>query len=93
MGEGVFKIGMTRRLEPLERVKELGDAAVPFPFDVHAMIFTEQRANLCELLAAENLSFDGHATTLVIGQQDSLVADVLHQTANCVSRQSMRCCC
>ncbi len=37
-GEGVFKVGMTRRLEPLDRVKELGDASVPFPFDVHAMI-------------------------------------------------------
>ena len=32
---------MTRRLEPLERVKELGDASVPFPFDVHAMIWCE----------------------------------------------------
>ncbi len=41
MGEGVFKIGMTRRLEPLERVKELGDASVPFPFDVHAIIYSE----------------------------------------------------
>jgi hypothetical protein len=37
-GEGVFKIGMTRRLEPLDRVKELGDASVPFLFDVHMMI-------------------------------------------------------
>ena len=37
-GEGIFKVGMTRRLEPLDRVKELGDASVPFPFDVHAMI-------------------------------------------------------
>ncbi|MCA9138149.1 MAG: GIY-YIG nuclease family protein [Planctomycetales bacterium] len=37
-GEGVFKIGLTRRLEPLDRVKELGDASVPFPFDVHMMI-------------------------------------------------------
>lgn len=37
-GEGVFKIGMTRRLEPYDRVKELGDASVPFPFDVHMMI-------------------------------------------------------
>jgi len=36
--EGVFKIGMTRRLEPLDRVRELGDASVPFPFDVHMMI-------------------------------------------------------
>lgn len=41
MGEGVFKIGMTRRLEPLDRVKELGDASVPFPFDVHAIIYSE----------------------------------------------------
>lgn len=37
-GENVYKVGMTRRLEPLERVKELGDASVPFPFDVHAII-------------------------------------------------------
>ncbi|MBB3189227.1 DUF4041 domain-containing protein [Halomonas cerina] len=40
-GENVFKIGMTRRLEPLDRVKELGDASVPFAFDVHAMIYSE----------------------------------------------------
>ncbi|HDS5593097.1 TPA: GIY-YIG nuclease family protein [Enterobacter hormaechei subsp. xiangfangensis] len=37
-GENVFKIGMTRRLEPMERVKELSGASVPFDFDVHAMI-------------------------------------------------------
>lgn len=37
-GEDVFKIGMTRRLEPLDRVRELGDASVPFEFDVHAII-------------------------------------------------------
>ena len=40
-GENVYKIGMTRRLEPLDRVKELGDASVPFIFDVHAMINSE----------------------------------------------------
>ncbi|MDG5473117.1 DUF4041 domain-containing protein [Jeotgalibacillus sp. ET6] len=40
-GENVYKIGMTRRLEPLDRVKELGDASVPFLFDVHAMIFSD----------------------------------------------------
>jgi hypothetical protein len=40
-GENVFKIGMTRRLEPLDRVKELGDASVPFSFDVHAMLYSE----------------------------------------------------
>lgn len=37
-GDGIFKIGMTRRLDPQERVDELGDASVPFAFDVHAMI-------------------------------------------------------
>jgi multidrug efflux pump subunit AcrA (membrane-fusion protein) len=40
-GEGVFKIGMTRRLEPKDRVRELGDASVPFPFDIHMMISCE----------------------------------------------------
>ncbi len=40
-GENVYKIGMTRRLEPQERVDELGDASVPFSFDVHAMIFSD----------------------------------------------------
>lgn len=40
-GEDVYKIGLTRRLEPLDRVRELGDASVPFPFDVHAMIYSE----------------------------------------------------
>ena len=40
-GEDIVKIGMTRRLNPEERVKELGDASVPFVFDTHAMIYTE----------------------------------------------------
>ncbi len=45
-GEGVYKIGMTRRLEPMDRVKELGDASVPFSFDVHAMIYSENAPEL-----------------------------------------------
>ena len=45
-GEDIYKIGMTRRLEPLDRVKELGDASVPFEFDVHAMIFSENAPDL-----------------------------------------------
>lgn len=45
-GENVFKIGMTRRLEPLDRVRELGDASVPFEFDVHAMIYSEDAPKL-----------------------------------------------
>lgn len=40
-GENRFKIGMTRRLEPMDRIKELGDASVPFEFDVHAIIYTD----------------------------------------------------
>lgn len=45
-GEKVFKIGMTRRLEPEDRVKELGDASVPFQFDIHAMIYSEDAPTL-----------------------------------------------
>jgi hypothetical protein len=45
-GEDVLKIGMTRRLEPLDRVKELGDASVPFEFDVHAMIRSNDAPSL-----------------------------------------------
>ncbi len=45
-GEEVFKIGLTRRLEPLDRVKELGDASVPFPFDVHMMIHSDNAPEL-----------------------------------------------
>jgi len=43
-GEHVYKIGMTRRFEPMDRVHELGDASVPFEFDVHALIKSDERA-------------------------------------------------
>ena len=49
-GENVVKIGMTRRLEPLDRVKELGDASVPFNFDVHAIIYSDDAPKLERLL-------------------------------------------
>lgn len=52
-GENVYKIGMTRRLEPMDRVKELGDASVPFTFDLHAMIFSENAPELENLLHKE----------------------------------------
>jgi len=45
-GEGIFKIGMTRRLEPMDRVDELGDASVPFRFDVHALVFSDNAPRL-----------------------------------------------
>lgn len=49
-GEDIYKIGMTRRLEPLDRVKELGDASVPFTFDTHAMIYSKNAPQLEKVL-------------------------------------------
>ena len=45
-GPNIVKIGMTRRLDPMDRVTELGDASVPFPFDVHALFFSEDAVTL-----------------------------------------------
>ena len=45
-GENVYKVGMTRRLEPQERIDELSNASVPFPFDVHSFIFSEDAVSL-----------------------------------------------
>ena len=45
-GENIYKIGMTRRLEPMDRIKELSSASVPFEFDVHAMIFSKDAPDL-----------------------------------------------
>jgi len=56
-GEDVIKIGMTRRLEPTDRVKELGDASVPFEFDIHAMISCDDAPALEARLHRE---FDDH---------------------------------
>ncbi len=61
-GEGVYKIGMTRRLEPLDRVRELGDASVPFPFDVHAMIHSDDAPGL---EAALHRRFTGRRLNLI----------------------------
>ena len=61
-GEDVYKIGMTRRLEPLDRVKELGDASVPFIFDVHAMIYCDDAPALENTL---HRVFDGRRLNMV----------------------------
>lgn len=45
-GNDVYKIGMTRRMEPMERINELGSASVPFPFDVHGLIFSDDAVGL-----------------------------------------------
>lgn len=61
-GEDVFKIGMTRRLEPAERIQELSGASVPFSFDVHAMIFSDDAPGLeCAL----HRQFSGKRLNLV----------------------------
>ena len=61
-GEDVFKIGMTRRLDPQDRVDELGSASVPFLFDVHAMIHSEDAPALENAL---HQHFDAKRTNLV----------------------------
>ncbi|MBQ5985867.1 MAG: GIY-YIG nuclease family protein [Clostridia bacterium] len=45
-GDQVFKVGMTRRLDPQERIDELGNASVPFNFDVHSLIFSDNAVGL-----------------------------------------------
>ena len=52
-GKDIYKIGMTRRLDPQDRVDELGDASVPFNFDVHAMIFSDDAPALEAILHKE----------------------------------------
>ena len=66
-GEDVYKIGMTRRLEPLDRVKELGDASVPFEFDVHGMIYSE---NAPELETFLHKAFDSKRVNLVNAKKE-----------------------
>jgi len=56
-GENVYKVGMTRRLEPLDRVRELGDASVPFSFDVHMMISCDDAPTLEHALHQELRSY------------------------------------
>ena len=53
---------MTRRLEPEDRVRELGDASVPFSFDIHAMIFSEDAPKLEAVLHNQ---FDSHKVNMV----------------------------
>jgi len=52
-GENVVKIGLTRRLDPADRVRELGDASVPFQFDTHAIIYSDDAPALERALHAE----------------------------------------
>lgn len=66
-GENVYKIGMTRRLEPMERIDELGSASVPFKFDVHAMIKSD---NAPELENSLHKYFDSKRVNLVNARKE-----------------------
>ena len=66
-GENVYKIGMTRRLDPMERVDELGDASVPFKFDVHAMIFSD---NAPALETALHHAFENRKVNMVNARRE-----------------------
>lgn len=72
-GEDVFKIGMTRRLEPLDRVRELGDASVPFPFDVHGLIYSE---NAPELENKIHKALDSKKINLVNNRKEFFKTDI-----------------
>jgi hypothetical protein len=103
-GEGVYKIGMTRRLEPMERIDELGDASVPFWFDVHAMVFSENaptlEAKLHERFSAGRLNkvngrkefFRANITEIeaVIRANYDTVVEVVHEAPAEQYRESLR---
>lgn len=103
-GEGIYKIGMTRRLEPMDRVDELGDASVPFWFDVHAMVFSENapalEAKLHERFAAGRLNkvngrkeffrADLKEVEAIIRQNYDAVVEVVHEAPAEQYRESLR---
>ncbi|MGL1958631.1 MAG: DUF4041 domain-containing protein [Colwellia sp.] len=72
-GEGIYKIGLTRRLEPMDRVKELGDASVPFTFDVHAMIYSDDAPALESQLHRE---FTNHRVNQVNHRKEFFTLDL-----------------
>jgi hypothetical protein len=72
-GKDVFKIGMTRRLEPNERIYELGDASVPFPFDTHALIFSY---NAPELEAKIHQHFHKNRLNKINNRREFFTADI-----------------
>lgn len=103
-GEGVYKIGMTRRLDPMERVDELGDASVPFWFDVHAMVFSDNapalEAKLHERFASGRLNkinarkeffrADIREIEAVIRADFDVAVEVMHEAPAEPYRESLR---
>ena len=78
-GEEVFKVGMTRRLEPMDRVKELGDASVPFSFDVHAMIYSDDAPALEKSL---HRVFDDKSVNKVNPRKEFFKLPLIDQSLN-----------
>ena len=72
-GNDIYKIGMTRRLEPMDRVDELGDASVPFRFDVHALVFSD---NAPALEAKLHSKFAAGRLNKVNGRKEFFRADL-----------------
>ena len=72
-GENVFKIGMTRRLDPMDRVDELGSASVPFDFDVHAIVYSE---NAPELEHKFHKYFNSNRLNLVNNRKEFFSLDI-----------------
>ena len=85
-GENVYKIGMTRRLDPQDRVDELGDASVPFRFDVHAFIFSEDAVSLETALHHE---FDKKRVNLINNRREFFHVS-LDEIEDCVRRNYNR---
>lgn len=84
-GENIYKIGMTRRLEPMDRIKELSSASVPFEFDVHAMIFSSDAPGLESAL---HKTFEKSSVNLVNMRKEFFkvsldeIKEVVHRSYN-----------
>jgi Domain of unknown function (DUF4041)/Meiotically up-regulated gene 113 len=88
-GEGVVKVGLTRRLEPMDRVRELGDASVPFRFDVHAMLFSQDavgiEASLHDRLADRRLNRINTRREFFRAEPDEVKTHLLDMDADLLS--------
>jgi len=66
-GENIYKIGMTRRLDPVDRIRELSNASVPFRYDIHAMILSDDAPSLENKL---HVAFDKNKVNLINGRKE-----------------------
>ena len=85
-GEQIYKIGMTRRMEPMDRVVELGGASVPFPFDLHAMLYSD---NAPELEGALHRLFEERRLNLVNPRREFYRDVELHEVEQFVKERGL----